>query len=342
MVPNYKYKAKRKKILMTHNISSPSLHQVPSKNDSSPSYITTSNSLINISTLEEKVRHITSEFPYMADLCMLHTCPGSIFPWHWHNEVEFFYMRSGSLNYHLPHDTYTFCQGEGGFINAGILHMTSCAKGQACIQEEHIFHPSFLGGQDTSILMSRYITPIIENPNVDLVRFDSSCPAHEEIISLMKSSFDCYQEKTEGYEFDVREYMTRLWRILFSLTRELQSDKKRRPQNDRIKIMMEYVAAHYHEKLTLKQLADSAFISPRECSRCFQETLGQSPFSYLMDYRLRKACDFLIHTLLSVTEISIACGFNSSSYFGQAFHEAFGCSPREYRNQNPGSPNVPH
>lgn len=342
IVSNYKYIAKRKRILMTPYISSPSRQKTLLNNVSLPAYITTSNSQINVSTLEEKVRHITPEFPYMTDLCLLHTCPGSIFPWHWHNEVEFFYLRSGSLNYHLPHDTYTFRQGEGGFINAGILHMTSCSKGQTCIQEEHIFHPSFLGGQDTSILMSRYVTPIIENPNVDLVRFDSSCPVHEEIISLMKSSFDCYQEKREGYEFDVREHMTRLWRILFSLTRDLRTDKKKRPQNDRIKTMMEYVASHYHEKLTLKQLADSAFISPRECSRCFQETLGQSPFSYIMDYRLRKACDFLSRTQLSVTEISIVCGFNSSSYFGQAFHESFGCSPREYRNQNTVSSNVPH
>ncbi len=46
--------------------------------------------------------------------------------------------------------------------------------------------------------------------------------------------------------------------------------------------MMEFIASHYQEKLTLKQIADSSFISPRECSRCFQETLGQSPFSYLI------------------------------------------------------------
>ncbi len=319
---------------MTPYLTSPLGQPMPSKGISSPAYITTNNSRINVSTLEEKVRHITAEFPYMTDLCLLHTCPGGIFPWHWHNEVEFFYMRSGSLNYHFPHSTYTFHQGEGGFINAGILHMTSCNKGQTSTQEEHIFHPSFLGGQDTSILMSRYILPIVENPNLDFVPFDFSCPVREEIICLMKSSFGCYQEKAEGYEFDIREMMTRLWRILFSLTKDLQTDKKKRPQNDRIKIMMEYVASHYQEKLTLGQLAASAFISPRECSRCFQETLGQSPFSYIMDYRLHKACDFLSHTQLSVTETSIACGFNSSSYFSQAFHDAFGCSPREYRNQN--------
>lgn len=125
--------------------------------------------------------------------------------------------------------------------------------------------------------------------------------------------------------------MTRLWRILFSLTKNLQTNQKKRPHSDRIKTMMEFVASHYQEKVTLEQIAAAAFISPRECSRCFQENLGQSPFSYLTDYRLRQACSLLSHTALSVTQVGAACGFNSSSYFGQTFRQAFGCTPKEYR-----------
>ena len=95
--------------------------------------------------------------------------------------------------------------------------------------------------------------------------------------------------------------------------------------------MMEFIASHYQEKLTLKQIADSSFISPRECNRCFQETLGQSPFSYLINYRLHKACSLLSHTSLTVTQVSAACGFSSSSYFTHIFHQTFGCTPREYK-----------
>lgn len=303
----------------------------PSAAGSPPDYITTENSRINTSTLEEIHRHITPEFPYMTDLCAIHNLPGRIFPWHWHSEVELFYVRSGVLNYVLPSGAYTFRQAEGGFVNSGVLHMTSCPKGCTCLQEEHIFHPSFLGGEEPSILLTRYITPVLEHAGLDLYRFDPAVPAHQEIISLMKKAHDFYIKKEVGYEFDVRELMTRLWRVLFSLTKDLQTDEKRRPHSDRIKTMMEFVASHYQEKVTLEQIAASAFISPRECSRCFQENLGQSPFSYLTDYRLRKACSLLSHTSLSVTQVGAACGFNSSSYFGQTFRETFGCTPKEYR-----------
>jgi len=298
------------------------------------SYIHTTNSRINTSTLEETLRRITPDFPYTADLCPLHTLPGSSFPWHWHKEIEIFYMRRGTLEYILPDGPHTFRQGEGGFLNSGVLHMTCCPKNETCLQEEHLFLPSFLGGGDSTILTARYIAPIVERPDMELYRFDPAVSDHQTIIRLMKASFDCYEAAQEGYEFEIREYMSRIWRILFSLTKDFQGNTKKRPRNDRIKLMMEFIAAHYHEKLTLKQIADSAFISPRECSRCFQEVLGQPPFLYLTDYRLHKACSLLTHTSLSITQISTACGFNSSSYFAQAFHKAFGCTPKQYRRQD--------
>lgn len=46
---------------------------------------------INVLTLEETVDYVTPEFPYMTNLCDLHGLPENSFPWHWHNQVEFFY-----------------------------------------------------------------------------------------------------------------------------------------------------------------------------------------------------------------------------------------------------------
>ena len=110
-------------------------------------------------TKQERMHHITPDFPYSADLCDLHIFPGNMFPWHWHRELEAFYMRRGSLTYHLPCGAVTFSQGEGGFINSNILHKTTCAPEDACIQEEQQFSPEFVGVN--SLLLRKYVQPIV-------------------------------------------------------------------------------------------------------------------------------------------------------------------------------------
>lgn len=289
---------------------------------------------INQTTLEESVEQVTPEFPYMTDLCDLHLYPGNTFPWHWHNEVEFFYMQEGQVTYHLPSGSYTFSKGEGGFINANILHMTCCEASHPCKQIEHIFLPQMLSGYEHSVIMRKYISPIIENTDFDLFRFNPSDREHQALMKILSDAYHIYKEKYEGFEFDILTKMTQLWKSFFFLTSKQRKEKKTAFHSERVKSMMEFIAAHYYEKLTLKQIADSGFVSVRECCRCFQEMLGQSPVSYLIEYRLRKACGLLTHTNLSITEIGTACGFDSSSYFSKVFREKFGSSPKEYRRQS--------
>lgn len=286
---------------------------------------------INTTTLEESPAQLTPDFPYMTGLCDLHQYPGCTFPWHWHTAVEFFYMRKGSITYSLPGGTFTFQQGEGGFINSGILHMTHCEKHLPSLQEEHIFLPQFIGGTQHSVFMEKYLSPITSNTDFELFFFSPEIPEHKKIIDLLSQAYDFYTKKPEGYEFDVRDLITQVWRQFFALTGRLQKKTATHSQNIRLKLMMEFIAAHYSEKLTLSEIAASSFISTRECSRCFKETLGQSPFAYLISYRLYKSCDLLSHTDLSVTEIAAACGFNSSSYFTKLFGQQFSCTPKEYR-----------
>lgn len=287
---------------------------------------------INQDTLEETVRLATPEFPYMTDLCDLHRHPACTFPWHWHNEVEIFYMREGELDYVLPGGTYTFREGEGGFINANVLHMTRCREQLPCLQEEHLFLPQFIGGQEHSVFMRRYIQPVLSRSDLILLRFDPALPEHREIIRLMERAHVLYYEKPEAYEFDIRDAMTGIWRILYRLAASTGVGKCQNPRNERIKAMIEYIAANYAQPLTLQDIAASGFVSVRECCRCFQENVGQTPVSYLTGVRLRRACSLLEHTSLSITDICAACGFNSSSYFGRVFRTAFGCPPTKYRN----------
>jgi len=95
--------------------------------------------------------------------------------------------------------------------------------------------------------------------------------------------------------------------------------------------MISYIHRNFGNKLALEEIAAAANISPREANRIFQKAIQQTPFEYLMHYRLNRAKELLSHSELSITEISYQCGFTDSTYMGKQFKKAYGITPRDYR-----------
>ena len=65
--------------------------------------------------------------------------------------------------------------------------------------------------------------------------------------------------------------------------------------------------------------------------RYFKKIAGCSPVEYLIDYRLNMAAYMLITTDDSISDISLACGFNDASHFIKFFRRKKGVTPRNYR-----------
>lgn len=291
--------------------------------------------MIDQETLEERVARVTPEFPYVANLCDMGALMDRTCPWHWHGEVELFYIRTGSLEYHLPSGCHVFCQGEGGFLNAGVLHMTRQRGDGPCLQEEVLFHPRFVGGEEDSLISRQYIHPLVEESGLALLRLRPDCPEERELLELIRRALAVYQGREAGWELESKAQAARMWRSASALSRDRAwvARPDRRSNSLRVKTMMEFIDGHCGEKLTLEQIAQAGCVSPRECGRCFQETLGASPFQYLTDVRLRRACQLLAHTGLSVTQIAVSCGFGTSSYFSRTFRARFDRTPRQYREE---------
>lgn len=289
---------------------------------------------INSDTLEERVDRITPGFPYMTSQYDLHTCPNNTFPWHWHKEVEFFYMVDGELEYNLPGGTYHFGKGEGGFVNSNVLHMVRTWDKCECMQLEHIFSPAFISGHRGSVMETKYILPITQSKSLDVFQFNVENPEHLKLIEYMNEAHLVEEKREPGYEFEIRALMSKMWMELFVLTKEYQQGRQKPNLDDeRIKQMMSYVAVHYGDKMELKDIADSAFIGERECFRSFKRNLNMTPFEYVIDYRITKACELLRSSGESILDISNICGFSSNSYFGKVFKEKIGCTPKEFRRE---------
>lgn len=289
---------------------------------------------INRETLEERIEKVTPNFPYMTTQYDLHTCPNNTFPWHWHNEVEFFYMVDGELEYNLPGGSYHFGKGEGGFVNSNVLHMIKTWDRCSCMQLEHIFSPVLVSGHRGSIMETKYVLPITQSKSMDIFRFNIENVAHQNLINYILEAHRIEEKRALGFEFEIRAHVSSMWMELYKLTREYHQDKKKTDLDDeRIKLMMSYIAINYGDKIELKGIADAAYVGERECFRSFKRNLNMTPFEYVIDYRITKACEFLRSSNESILDISNMCGFSSNSYFGKVFKDKIGCTPKEFRRE---------
>ena len=93
-----------------------------------------------------------------------------------------------------------------------------------------------------------------------------------------------------------------------------------------------YMEMHYSKKITVKYLAEIGNISPSSFNRVFKKETKLTPMEYLMNIRLEKSKKLLIRKQLSITEIAMRCGFNSSSHFSSSFSKLYSITPTEYRN----------
>lgn len=95
-----------------------------------------------------------------------------------------------------------------------------------------------------------------------------------------------------------------------------------------------YINTHYHQAVSIEQLARKACMSRRNFFLQFKKTAGCSPIQYLIRLRISRATELLLYSEMSVGDIAAQCGFSDSNYFCRIFRVQTGMSPRQFRLKN--------
>ena len=104
-------------------------------------------------------------------------------------------------------------------------------------------------------------------------------------------------------------------------------------QRDRLTVlrMTGLIQRRFAEPLSLDDIAAAGSVGRSRCCALFRRYVGRTPNEYLADRRLEEAKRLLDGTNGSVAEIARACGFASSSYFISVFRRRTGVTPKTYR-----------
>lgn len=98
-------------------------------------------------------------------------------------------------------------------------------------------------------------------------------------------------------------------------------------RNEHLKRAISIMESSIETPLSPSLIAEDLGISTRQLERLFARYLNSTPKHYFMEMRLHRAQNLLVQTEQSVTEIAMACGFQSTSHFSKVFRAQFGTSP---------------
>lgn len=98
----------------------------------------------------------------------------------------------------------------------------------------------------------------------------------------------------------------------------------------RIDLALQYLEAHYRQKISLAELAQVSDLSPSHFLRMFRATTGLTPHAYLTQFRIEMAISFL-RSGSSLADVASATGFTDQSHFTRTLKRIMGVTPGQYR-----------
>ena len=183
-------------------------------------------------TLRSDGREIKSHgdyaFPVLVSPERLDAYEMGSFACHWHPEIEFTLILTGEILYQVNDRTYHLKKGEGVFCNANMLHTGRHADSHDCTYLSVTVNPSLLYGYEASLLQTKFIQPVTENPLLPSASFSREAPWEREVLShldtirqsipLLVQGKDSITDISLQCGFSSPSYYTKLFRKFMGCT----------------------------------------------------------------------------------------------------------------------------
>lgn len=244
---------------------------------------------------------------------------------HWHEYVEFLWLREGHLTAVVQADTYELEPGDLLVINSGELHMTRFSGRNA--------YCPYVLIQLSSRRLGAYF------PGKEGLRFNTLIHREEiqrnpDIFEALKAMQELFEGNEEGYQLLFR---ARFFDFLYHMYKSYSTTALRRTENaasrdlNRVMDVVSWVQQHYREPLSLEDAAAHLSISKEYFCRIFKKYTGQTFLDYLCMTRTSRLYDQLQTSDLSIPDLMEQNGLTNYKTFLRTFHDLYGTTPQKMR-----------
>lgn len=98
-----------------------------------------------------------------------------------------------------------------------------------------------------------------------------------------------------------------------------------------IKVVLQFIAAHYHQSISLCDVAKAFGYSPAYLTDLVRRETGQTVNQWIIKHRLTQARYLLRETNQTVHQIAETVGYRNINYFFRQFRHHYGTTPQIWR-----------
>lgn len=261
--------------------------------------------------------------------------PCFTYPWHFHREYEIIYVEKGEGDCLVGDSIIPYTEGDLFFFGSELPHSMQSPSHYGEAQEFNVkgvniqFEKDFM---HYSISQYSQFVPI-KNLLEDACRGIRLSVGHSEKIALLLKRIPV----ARGAEQLI---------LLLSLLQEMATCKLKKQlttshytpsasvlRNERMEKVIAYLNKHYTEPVSLDEIASYTAMNPTAFCRYFKENTGKTFKEYVLEMRIGYACKLLSGSMMNVSQICAACGFESPAHFNRTFKRVTGMTPTSYKEQ---------
>ncbi len=248
---------------------------------------------------------------------------------HFHNLIEIGYCHYGAGELVIEEDQYRFGAGMVSCIPANFLHVTKSDNNVRAFWEYLYISPADILKQQGK--------PMQETRNIiDAVNRSAFFIKVEEnpiFVTLIRAIFEEMQNKNTYY----RECVGGLaYTLLYEIARfNGRGNAQSCGKNNSLQLenAIEYVERNYPNNFKIADLANECHMSETHFRRVFQEKMNMTPVEYVNFVRVKKACELIDKTDISMEDVAEKVGFITPSTFNRNFRRIIGTSPYQWKKR---------
>ncbi len=283
--------------------------------------------------MQPAYQQLTIDTSKESFLCFWVRSPKFGFHWHYHPEFEITYVVKGNGTRLVGDSSHDFEDGDLIFVGSNLPHTW-------------ITHDDFVRNNELmEVVVLQFSGEIIENRAREIAELTNVSKLlssagrglnfPESVRQEVGKSLIHMTEASGLKRYNLLlEILDLLGGAAFShLSSEFYAPNYSQANEKRIGKVFEHIHAHYHNPLTIEQLADIASMNEAAFCRFFKKTTGKTAINYINDLRVGKACNLLNSPGVPIADIAFQSGFNSLTHFNRTFLKLKGITPRDFRKK---------